>query len=260
MRVFAIPLQHNWNPKNSKTMFKADQIKGILADYGGTIDTNGIHWVEVMWKSYQAIQIPVNKDDFRQAYIHGERTLATHPIIHPHHNFWHVLRLKAGVQLQWLWENKHLPSSDPILHYTSQIADWCYVYAQTTISAARPVLKNLAERYPIVLVTNFYGNIQTVLEDFHIREFFLSIVESSVVGIRKPDPGIFRIGVERLGFAPGEIAVIGDSYEKDIRPASTLGCHTLWLKKAGWHRPESQETADVVFSNFSELLTYFPRN
>ena len=27
-------------------------IKGIIFDYGGTIDTNGIHWSEVIWEQY----------------------------------------------------------------------------------------------------------------------------------------------------------------------------------------------------------------
>lgn len=86
----------------------------------------------------------------------------------------------------------------------------------------------------MVLVTNFYGNMPVVLNEFGLDNFFRCIVESSVVGIRKPDPALFAMGVEALHIAAEEIVVIGDSYRKDIYPALTLGCKTVWLKNLCW--------------------------
>ena len=54
-------------------------IKGIIFDYGGTIDTNSRHWAEVLWEKYVAHQIPVTKEAFREAYVFGERSLAKFP-------------------------------------------------------------------------------------------------------------------------------------------------------------------------------------
>ncbi|MDR2809597.1 MAG: HAD family hydrolase [Tannerellaceae bacterium] len=238
-------------------MFNSDKIKAILCDYGGTIDSNGMHWAEVIWQSYQTMQIPVSKELFRQAYIYGERTLAQNRIVLPHHNFWHVLRLKVEAQLQWLLDNKHLPDDDRAPHYIASVADWCYTYAQICINQARPILKNLSEQYPIVLVTNFYGNMQAVLEDFYLATLFVSVIESSVVGIRKPNPDIFRLGMEQLGLAPHEVVVIGDSYHKDILPASSLGCCTIWLKKTGWEPEVGNESADIITSDFAALKDIF---
>ena len=62
-----------------------------------------------------------------------------------------------------------------------------------------PVLKELSEKYPLVLVSNFYGNVETVLKDFGIDTYFKEIIESAVVGVSKPDPKIFSLGVEALG-------------------------------------------------------------
>ena len=53
-------------------MFKLDKVKGILFDYGGTIDSNGMHWAEVIWMAYEALKVPVSKAVFRDAYVHGE--------------------------------------------------------------------------------------------------------------------------------------------------------------------------------------------
>lgn len=238
-------------------MLDIERVKGIIFDYGGTIDTNGTHWSEVIRLAYEALDIPVDKEAFRLAYVYGERTLAKEHIIQPKHNFWHVLRLKAETQIQWLLDNEYLKDEGEFKKYTTGIADWCYAYAQTATSAAAPVLKKLAEKYPLALVTNFYGNIEAVLKDFHLETYFKAIVESAVVGVRKPDPAIFRMGIGKLGVAPQDIIAIGDSYDKDIIPATTAGCRTIWLKGAGWQKYTGKETADCIISDFSELKYIF---
>ena len=238
-------------------MVDLEKIKGIIFDYGGTIDSNGMHWSEVIRMAYEAIHIPVSEEIFREAYVHAERTLAKNRIILPNHNFWHVLRLKAEIQIQWLIDNNHLPKDADFAKYTTGIADWCYAYAQTAISVALPVIRKLAEKYPLVLVSNFYGNIEAVLKDFHLAGFFKAIIESSVVGVRKPDPEIFRMGIKELGLPSGEIVVVGDSYDKDIVPATTAGCRTIWLKRTGWNEYKGDETADIIISDFAELKGIF---
>ena len=81
----------------------------------------------------------------------------------------------------------------------------------------------------MVLVTNFYGNMNTVLAEFGIDHLFKDVIESAVVGVRKPDPAIFRLGVDALGLTPAETVMIGDSPDKDIIPAQSIGCKTVWL-------------------------------
>jgi putative hydrolase of the HAD superfamily len=238
-------------------MLNLEKIKGIIFDYGGTIDSNGIHWAEVIWMAYEALHIPVRKDVFREAYVQGERTLARNKIILPNHNFWHVLRLKAETQMQWLTDNGYLPGDVDFTKYTTGIADWCYAYVQTAVSIALPFIRKLSEKYPLAIVSNFYGNMEAVLKDFHLATFFQTIVESSVAGVRKPDPEIFRLGIKALGFSPGEIVVIGDSYDKDIVPATASGCQTIWLKGAGWSEYKGNETADSIISDFTELKEIF---
>lgn len=65
-----------------------------------------------------------------------------------------------------------------------------------------------------MLVSNFYGNIQSVLKDFELDDFFSDVIESSVVGVRKPDPTIYRLGVEALKLPAENVLVVGDSFRK----------------------------------------------
>ena len=106
----------------------------------------------------------------------------------------------------------------------------------------------------MVLVSNFYGNVESVLSDFDVRKYFGTIVESAVVGVRKPDPKIFALGVEALGLKPEEVLVIGDSYKKDIVPAESLGCKVLWIKGKGWTAEEDAQTHPCIIARLSEVL------
>ena len=148
-------------------MKKLTDIQGVIFDYGGTIDTNSRHWAEVLWEKYKELQVPVDKPVFREAYVHGERTLARQPLVKPEDNFYDVLRIKTRVQMDWLVENGILPCEKAVAeNYASRIADACYAYVLEVLKRTRPVVKTLSEHYKLVLVSNFYGNIQAVLKDF----------------------------------------------------------------------------------------------
>ena len=238
-------------------MFESDKIKGIIFDYGGTIDSNGMHWAEVIWMAYQAEEVPVSKEIFRNAYVHGERTLGKNPIVKPHHTFLDMLRLKTDIQIEWLKAGDFIPEAYATPGLKQRLADWCYAYARKSIDTARPILEALSQKYPLVLVSNFYGNIESVLKDFHLDTYFKSIVESAVVGIRKPDPAIFGLGVKELSLPAETIVVIGDSHDKDIIPATSIGCKTIWLKSIGWSDYRGGESADLVITDFTELEQAF---
>jgi putative hydrolase of the HAD superfamily len=250
-------------------MLDIDRIRGVLFDYGGTIDSNGVHWAEVIRQAYKSENFPVTKELFREAYIHGERTLGKHPIVKPHHTFLDMMRLKINIQFEWIvfqdGGNRgkledYLADSDFDIECKNRIAEYCYAYARSSVERSRPVIERIAGRYPMVLVSNFYGNITTVLQDFGIDRFFPIIIESAVVGVRKPDPQIFRLGVEALQMKADEVVVIGDSYDKDIIPARTAGCQTVWLKNTGWSEYTGAETADLVISDFAELAEILKDN
>lgn len=228
-------------------------IKGIIFDYGGTIDSRGVHWSEVIWDGYVASGVAVDKPTFRDAYVYAERELARTRHILPHHTFHDLLLIKMRIELQWLVDGGFL-TSDAVEAYAGPIADYCYDAARNSIADARPVLDSLYARFPMVLVSNFYGNVEAVLEDFDLRKYFKSIIESAVVGVRKPDPRIFELGVQALGLNPDEVLVVGDSYKKDIVPAESLGCKVAWLKGKGWTAEEDAVMHPSIIKTLDQVL------
>jgi len=229
-------------------------IKGIIFDYGGTIDTNGKHWAEVLWTRYKELNIPVSKEDFKKAYVHGERTLALNPMIKPSHDFYDVLLIKAKIQIEYLIEQGLLPVSALTNNYPEEIAKGCYDFAKEVVNNSLFVVKRLAITYKLVLVSNFYGNINKVLENFGLLCSFKNVIESAVVGVRKPDPAIFTLGVHELGIEAHETVVIGDSFSKDIIPAKTAGCHTIWLKGEGWEESTDDSVPDAIITDLAQLI------
>lgn len=226
-------------------------IKGVIFDYGGTIDTNGIHWGEVIREEYRHAGVMIEKTLFREAYVYAERALAKAPIINADDTFRTLLHKKMALQAEYL-NGKSYPIDN---EKAGEIADGCYRKVLDTLATSRTIVKELSGRYPTVLVTNFYGNMPVVLKEFGLDSCFGHIIESAVVGLRKPDPALFAKGVEALGLEPFEVVVIGDSYRKDIHPARTLGCKAVWLKKICWEEepilPSAEPTA--IISSLEEL-------
>ena len=226
-------------------------LKGYIFDYGGTLDTGGQHWGKVIWHAYEHLQVPVSETDFRDAYVHAERTLGKNPIIQPDFTFYKTLETKIRLQLEYLQTSYITPLTSYILPLTSHL----YEATVAETSKSREVLLSLKKQYPMVLVSNFYGNIATVLKEFKLDGIFDTIIESAVVGVRKPDPQIFTLGVEALGMQPDEVVVVGDSMDKDIIPASKAGCHTVWFKGEGWtNDPVDESPAGKVITDLTQIL------
>lgn len=228
------------------------KIKGIIFDYGGTLDTGGDHWGVVIWSAYQKAGIAVDEAEFREAYVFGERELARTRHILPEHDFNDLLLIKMRLELQWLSEHGHFPPAQ-VEEKAKEVAGYCYETAKEKVSEAKPVLESLKKKYPLVLVSNFYGNMDAVLKDFGIRDCFKKIIESSVEGVRKPDPKIFELGVKALGIGADETLVVGDSYDKDIVPAEKIGCQVLWLKGTGWSSAQDAQSHDNIISDIAQV-------
>lgn len=218
-------------------------MKGYIFDYGGTLDTGGNHWGKVIWHAYERCRVPVIEQQFREAYVYAERMLGRNPIIKPDFTFRMTLEKKIGIQMDYLGVDG-----------SEAVVDDLYKRTQAETARSREVLLQLKECYPMVLVSNFYGNISVVLREFGLDGIFQQVIESAVVGVRKPDPRIFTLGVEALGLKPEEVVVVGDSMDKDIIPAKKAGCHTVWFKGEGWTDEAVDESqADEVILSIEKL-------
>ena len=231
-------------------------IKGIIFDYGGTLDSRGVHWSEVLWQGYCQAEVPIDKETFRTAYVEGERALARERIILPQDDFHTLLLKKVALEISFL---PLQPDEDTHQRWIDSIANYCDQAARECINEARPMLEKLHDSFPLMLVSNFYGNIDEVLRAYGIRHLFKGIIESAVVGVRKPNPTLFKLGVDALELEPQEVLVVGDSLRKDIEPAERLGCHVLWLKGKGWTDDEDKQTHPNTITRVTQVTDWIER-
>lgn len=73
---------------------------------------------------------------------------------------------------------------------------------------------------------------------YHLRGNFDAVVMSAEHGIRKPDPAIFKLALDRLGLPPGQ-CVFADDTEENLLPAYQIGIAVI-------HALDEQVTAAVL--------------
>ncbi|HLG00562.1 MAG TPA: HAD family hydrolase [Acidimicrobiia bacterium] len=80
-----------------------------------------------------------------------------------------------------------------------------------------------------------------------------AVVDSSVVGVAKPDPRIFHLTLERLGVAPERAVHVGDIIGADVAGATAAGVHPVHFDPYGLcgaddhdHAAGLTEIADLV--------------
>lgn len=263
-------------------------VKGIIFDYGGTLDTRGDHWSEVLWKGYEHFGLGVGADEdvkpgvtidklsFRDAYVYAERALAVNPIVTPSFHFVDILREKLLLELSFLVGQPLLPTGKDdgekqahltchlaltkaeVMDVAKNMAEYIDHETKCLLEENKLVLEHLKQAgYPMVLVSNFYGNIETVLKDAQLDSYFDRIIESAVVGVRKPNPAIFALGVCALDLPASQVLVVGDTYTKDIVPAHQLGCHTLWIKGLQWEEKAYDDSLpDGIITKLSDMENF----
>ncbi|MEJ2613627.1 MAG: HAD family hydrolase [Ignavibacteriaceae bacterium] len=222
-------------------------IKSLIFDFGGTIDTDGIHWIEKFWDSYQQHSINVSRAQFIDAYIFAERKM--NEKINMKDSFRTTITQQLSLQFEYLQNNNIYKNNNS----GADIASECYADVENSISKFKKIIEKLENQYTLAVVSNFYGNLETVLDEFNIKNFFKLIIDSTVVKIRKPDPEIFRTTLKRLSTLPEQSFVIGDSYENDIKPAHEIGCGTIWLINKNYQRKENTFFADYKISSINQL-------
>lgn len=224
-------------------------MKAILFDFGGTIDTDGVHWSEKFCELYAQFAPQIPKKEVERAFVESDRALLADP---------GVARLTFEETLARQWRIQFgllgLSLEGGLLEEMSRI---CYLDVRQTIARAKEVLALLAPTYRLGVVSNFTGNLEIVCKEFFLDKVFSVFIDSAVVGIRKPDPAIFALALEQLNVPASEASVVGDSYDRDIVPGKRLGCSTVWLKGKTWNSPATTDAADRTILKFSEIQEIF---
>jgi putative hydrolase of the HAD superfamily len=99
-----------------------------------------------------------------------------------------------------------------------------------------PALSRCRDRgLRMAVVSNANGTVRAKLERLGLAPFFQTIVDSTEEGIEKPDPGIFRAALDRVGARPETTLHVGDLYYVDVVGARAAGLRGALLDPLGLH-------------------------
>jgi epoxide hydrolase-like predicted phosphatase len=80
--------------------------------------------------------------------------------------------------------------------------------------------------YKLAALTNNWVNDDAPSSNTEIKPLFDVFVESAVEGVRKPDPRIYQIALERLG-VEAQQAIFLDDIGQNLKSAKALGLTTI---------------------------------
>ena len=94
---------------------------------------------------------------------------------------------------------------------------------------ALPALTALAERYPVVALSNGNADVTRIGIGHHFR----AAVSAAQVGVGKPDARIFHAGADAAGVRAEEVLHIGDDPTLDGHGALVAGMQFAWINRLG---------------------------
>ena len=240
-------------------------ISNLLFDFGATLD-GPLHWLDRFLAQYREAGLDITRGQLDPAFDHA--TQAGYRAIKVVRRFelLDLVRFLAGNQMEFLAHDGpdelrvRLASMDSGRRHrmVEQITAGFVKATREGLESSRAVLKTLRPRFRIGVVSNFYGNLDRILEEAGMRKIVEAVADSTLVGVFKPEPGIFEAALRMLRAAQGETAMIGDSRDKDCAPAARLGLRTVWYRANNSVHPDRGPEAiepDFTISSLDEVAT-----
>lgn len=221
-------------------------MKSVLFDYGGTLDADGTTWLERFYPIYKEEGVDLPRERFDRAFYDSDDNL-------PSRHRLQGLDLEQTLRLQ---VRDVLAAAAPDrLALTERIAGRFAADSRRQFERLKPVLERLARRYRLGIVSNFYGNLEDILSAEGLRPLFSVVADSGVVGVIKPEPGIFLHAARAVGADPAECVMVGDSIKRDMKGAEGVGMKRA-LIVAGGEAPAAGQ--DWTIRSVTELEGLLP--
>jgi putative hydrolase of the HAD superfamily len=222
-------------------MAKLEGLRAILFDLGGTLDGPGVPWVERFAAAYRAAGIDLPPDRINEAVGFGTRQAYRTPQVAG-------FGLRQTVTFHVTNQFAHLGIENA--RAADAIGARFVTETEQALADSRALLARWGRRFALGVVSNFYGNAARILDAAQLAPLLGAIIDSSVVGVSKPDPRIFELALDRLHVRAADALFVGDSLSQDITPARTAGLRTAWLHGAHTASPDA---ADVLLRSLSDL-------
>ena len=219
------------------------EIRALLFDFGGTLDGNGIHWRDRTYRFIQQIYPEID----REAFDRVDRA-AVDRLIASGRGPKLTLRETMDVIATGIYEALGL---DPDVK--NRYVDHFCEGAEECLDRNRRWLATLREQYRLGVISNNFGNTQGWCDDHNLSPLLDVVVDSTVVGISKPEAGIFHAALLRLSVSPEEVIYVGDTFSDDVVGAKGVGMWAAWLVSEEDKECPDASLVDIQLTDIQEL-------
>ena len=218
---------------------KSDMLRAIFFDLDGTLADDGdsisVALVEACrvvcgrWPEFNIAELAIIYRQFSDAaWGNFDRYLR------------HLPSPEAMLAAVW---NQTLASKgvqDPLVEKEAAEAYWQYRLRHCRpYDDALPLLQDLADRYPLCVLTNGAPAMQRAkLTATQLDPFFQHVFVGGEFARGKPDPMIFRAALEAIDCQPAQAVHVGDSLTHDIVGAHGMGIHSVWINRKRLNRAD----------------------
>ncbi len=242
-------------------------IRALIFDFGGTLDGNGIHWLE---RTYQFIHAQ-HPEITREAFDVADKTTITEFFLGDPSHEWsyqdgsmlpvgavaseHAARcsLRETADAIAVGIYKRLGLSEQM---KDEYVDWFCAGAAEHLENNRRWLEMLHGTYKLAVISNNFGNTRGWCDEYGLTPLLEAIIDSTVLGIAKPDARIFEAALSELGVAPAHAIYVGDSYAADMVGGKNAGLWTAWFVGNQVKTCEDPSMVDVQLSHLHELTDF----
>lgn len=176
-------------------------------------------------------------------------------------NYWKLYReeriSKENLRYKRLsdtFKNLNYTVSDDLINtlsekYIEHLPDFNYLF-----EGAIELLDYLKNKYELHIITNGFEEIQTLkMEKSGILPYFNQIITSESVGVKKPNPKVFKYALQQANAKSSNSLMIGDNLEADIQGA--LDCN---LSVIHCNFEKEKVTLDNLISvtSLNEIMSY----
>jgi HAD superfamily hydrolase (TIGR01549 family) len=220
------------------------RLRGVLLDFGGTLDCDGQHWSTLFAQAFAASGLEVTRAELDRAFLASDDAIEELPGIE-------ALGYRAHLEAQAKLMLAQLglpPDSAPA------VASAFDERARACLQRAATLLRERRARFRFGIVSNFTPNLPRILDEAGLAPLLDVVLCSALCGLRKPQPAIFSRALEQLALPAAEVAMVGDSLAADIAPAKQLGLTTIWIRGDRVFVAADERAADHVVSSLPEAL------
>ena len=156
-------------------------------------------------------------------------------------------------RLKSVFDKLELAVSDEMIYklsdeYIQYLSSYNHLFPNTI-----EILEYLKPKYKLHIITNGFQEIQdTKMRNSNIDGYFEQIINSEMAGVKKPNPIIFQLALDRAKTASKNAIMIGDSLEADILGAKALGFHVLHFNA---HNEQPHHFCPMI-SDLGEIKTF----